>query len=958
MEQMDGKKLTRRTDVYSWAVSVMEMYVGSRPWANGVVAGLGCHIYFEQTLIPMPGAMKELLAKCMESDESKRPHDFGLVEEKLLEIYKDETQTDYPRPASKAAEDTADSLNNRALSLLDLGKPEEAEKCWERALYINSDHGNSIYNRCVYNLLNSKINEGQATIEDFSRLPGAISLFYQAKLRLGLGHAEGAIAVINNSKIKPLPPEIIQLRESAQEMLNKTVAVQQMQIFRHDFGDISFSPGSVCISPDGEMALSVANGSSTVVDWNHRILLWDLHNGIITKEFISNHPTRMVCFSKSGKFALSCGDDRNVKIWEVDSGKCIHEFIHNKYVNVACFCFNDSVIISFCGDGSRNIWSVSTGQCLQTDMLGESYAFANGVVSFDCHGQSYLSLSFGGSSAIINLEKFEMANEYNYNELIGEVCFSSDGKFAIADGELRELRVRRRIFPDLKISIDPNNYSFHHSCIGPDNTSVLSNSRYGMVLYQLPPYRDVSFDYLLSGVHTTENLLAVENEAKTILDSLEEAKKAMDINGALLLLEDLKQLKSFDYRVYYREKEALSLYCKRERFTDNTREFIPFNRVYNNSSMHFSPNGNLLLVTDPYGKSFSLLSTENGNLIWEADTTEKEITDLNFNPAFSKIISVYKEGAAVLWDATNGERLFEFNDDTYVVTDAKFFDERYVNVSRGARGTFLGIAQQAEKRTAKLWDCITGRYVIDSLKDVSKLNGQIIFLKIESSRADVIDMTTNRTLLSVDTDNDFASLSPDGRYLYLWNLNHGYKVIFWDIVTGQIARQFEFNRYDKIRISPDDNTLFVTNSGSTAVYDISTGRRLHFPDASFAYAYEKYDDNSYKTFMSRDGKKYVRTDDKSCVLSLWAVETNKCIWENISRDSVYFSGFNHDSSLLKLRENYNGLLLMDAASGQPFGTVEGAGFSSSYCFQNNTQLLFSGKDGITKVYLDYDLTPY
>ena len=39
MEQMNGEPLTRRTDIYSWAVSVMEMYLGNRLWQNGVIAG-------------------------------------------------------------------------------------------------------------------------------------------------------------------------------------------------------------------------------------------------------------------------------------------------------------------------------------------------------------------------------------------------------------------------------------------------------------------------------------------------------------------------------------------------------------------------------------------------------------------------------------------------------------------------------------------------------------------------------------------------------------------------------------------------------------------------------------------------------------------------------------------------------------------------------------------------------
>ena len=150
MEQMDGKALTRRTDVYSWAVSVMEMYVGSRPWANGVVAGLGCQSYLEDTRVPMSEAMKELLENCLAAEPDDRPHDFESVEAKLREIYRAETGKPYPRPTPKAAADTADSLNNRALSMLDLGKTGEAERLWEMAQEKDPANGLAVYNKSLH----------------------------------------------------------------------------------------------------------------------------------------------------------------------------------------------------------------------------------------------------------------------------------------------------------------------------------------------------------------------------------------------------------------------------------------------------------------------------------------------------------------------------------------------------------------------------------------------------------------------------------------------------------------------------------------------------------------------------------------------------------------------------------------------------------------------------------------
>lgn len=164
MEQMDQKELTYKTDIYSWAVSVMEMYIGFRPWTNGVVAGLNCRDYFKQFRLQATDAMKDLLSVCLADEPEKRLYDFIQIEERLRQIYQTETDSDYPRSAPRAAADTADSLNNRALSFLDLGKNDEAEKCWESAVEINPDHSDVRYNYAVYQWRAGKISADNATV--------------------------------------------------------------------------------------------------------------------------------------------------------------------------------------------------------------------------------------------------------------------------------------------------------------------------------------------------------------------------------------------------------------------------------------------------------------------------------------------------------------------------------------------------------------------------------------------------------------------------------------------------------------------------------------------------------------------------------------------------------------------------------------------------------------------------
>ena len=162
-EQAASKRLTRRTDIYSWAVSILEMYLGRKPWAHGreltgQMVGVVCEDYFAMCQErPIPNTMQELLKKCLAQETKNRPRDFASVEKTLLKIYHEVTGKDYPRPAPKAFVDNADSLNNRALSFLDLERPEEAERLWARAALKDPAHTNSLFNRTLYALRNGKM---------------------------------------------------------------------------------------------------------------------------------------------------------------------------------------------------------------------------------------------------------------------------------------------------------------------------------------------------------------------------------------------------------------------------------------------------------------------------------------------------------------------------------------------------------------------------------------------------------------------------------------------------------------------------------------------------------------------------------------------------------------------------------------------------------------------------------
>ncbi|WP_433337729.1 protein kinase [Spirillospora sp. CA-294931] len=150
-EQLAGEGLGRRTDVYSFAVSVLEMFTGGRTWLVGPAAGEALAAHREEPPEPgrpaLPGDLADLLERCLRGEPGRRPRSMGDVAAELIEVYARAVGRPCPRPAPDAADLRADELSNRALSLLDLGRPGEAEEAFAAALAADPRHLPAAYNR-------------------------------------------------------------------------------------------------------------------------------------------------------------------------------------------------------------------------------------------------------------------------------------------------------------------------------------------------------------------------------------------------------------------------------------------------------------------------------------------------------------------------------------------------------------------------------------------------------------------------------------------------------------------------------------------------------------------------------------------------------------------------------------------------------------------------------------------
>jgi serine/threonine protein kinase len=107
-EQAAFQSLTRKTDIWSWGVSVLEMFTGGVTWASGVVADHALDTYVDrygragagaEGLPLMPVEMVPVLRKCFRPEPEGRWDTMLEVAGALRETYRQYTGAEYPRNA-------------------------------------------------------------------------------------------------------------------------------------------------------------------------------------------------------------------------------------------------------------------------------------------------------------------------------------------------------------------------------------------------------------------------------------------------------------------------------------------------------------------------------------------------------------------------------------------------------------------------------------------------------------------------------------------------------------------------------------------------------------------------------------------------------------------------------------------------------------------------------------------
>ncbi|MBI4025314.1 MAG: protein kinase [Verrucomicrobia bacterium] len=865
------------SDIYAFGVMLFEMACGERPFDEGHESPLVVKARHQTAEIPdptqvrddIPNDLSALISGCLNKEPSERPSSFAEIRASLVSIHEQAVGQPYPRPAPSVAKDTADSLNNRAVSLLDSGKTEAAEKLFEDTLGMDAHHLEAIYNHGVI-LWHSGRMTDQALLTQLAEAGKSYGGNWLPHYLMGLVHlarkdVEAAIGALEEAVEFGGGGEVGTALSEAQSLLPSTChcvrtlerngcGVRSMCLSEdgrwallgshdktlllwdvvsgkclHGFEGHTDSVCSVCLSADVRLALSGSQDKT--------LRLWEVTSGKCLRVFEGHTDlVRSVCLSTEGRLALSGSYDHTLRLWDVASGKCLRVWKeHKSWVNSVCLSRDGRVALSGSNDKTLRLWDIANGKCIRTF---EGHTKAVLCVCLSRDGRWALSGSGDHAICLWDAANGKCLRTFEgHTSAVYDVWMSADACWMLSAGPDNTLRLWdattgqcARTFDG---PIDQGLHGIHAACLSSDGRWALSGSNneppqlWGLsgICYE----KKTSIPIVLCKVKSGEEMRRLEAEFKTQLSLARGAFESGQVNAALESISVAIMLPGHGVsRACLDLSAAIGQRCRKKRFRDAWCRRIFYAHTGGVVSVFMSTNGQWAL-SGGYDGTLKLWNVAEGNCLRSFRGNENPVSSVCLSNDGRWVLGGSFDGTLRLWDARSGECLRTFD-------GHKEPGSTVVCLSKDGRWAISG---SHGDHTLRLWNIERGEClhifkghtiqiesVCLSADDRSVLGGGSSYQETLA----LWDVASGQCVHAFGGHSSFVKficLNADGR----WALSGGYDKILrlWDLTSGKCLRTLDGykNHINSLCLSGDGRWAFG-GSGDHALclWEVADGKCL------------------------------------------------------------------------------------------------------------------------------------
>ena len=434
-EQARRETMTIATDIWSYGLSILEMFVGDSTWMAGQTAPAAFEGYLnlgpERDDIPdMPDPLAEILRQCFQVSPADRPGGMKPILAVLESCYETTSGEPYNRSHQAPVEHTADRLSNRAVTMLDLGNPVEAEKVWDEIIAADSSHVEAVYNQSLHLWRTGRLTD-TSVLKRLDRLrelsPKTWAPLYQiAEVQVERGDSNGALRALHSAKtVRVDKHEFRAVRDAAKQRAKSARKVARA------FGDHPGPVTAAAISWDGRIALSAAGPSGG----DGEVYLWAGATGKLVRTFGGHSGSiRALDLSGDGKFAVSGGEDGAAHVWHLQSGRIARTLSnHDGPVNAVRFTEDGQGILTADGGGVARLWNLTSGEC-EREFTGHQ-----GPISAICiaeYGRTFMTVGQDCMACFWELKTGKALRTYKAEGgPLSAAAISGDRRYAIAASE-------------------------------------------------------------------------------------------------------------------------------------------------------------------------------------------------------------------------------------------------------------------------------------------------------------------------------------------------------------------------------------------------------------------------------------------------------------------------------------------------------------------------------------------